>query len=175
MQIQSLIRTIPDFPKPGILFRDITTLFNHAEGFNEVINQLAKQYNSRTITQIAGIEARGFVIGAALAYRLNTGFIPLRKPGKLPGKLFSQAYELEYGTDELHIHADAIDKHDKVLLIDDLIATGGTAEAAIKLIRKTGSALVGCAFIVELPDLGGRKKIEQLDCDVFSLCQFPGH
>jgi adenine phosphoribosyltransferase len=175
MDIKSLIRTIPDFPKPGIMFRDITTLLKHTEGFRSTIDQLVGKYRGVKIDKVAGIESRGFIIGAALAYQLKAGFVPIRKKGKLPGENFGHDYELEYGTDRLEIHTDAILTSEKVLLVDDLLATGGTAEAAAKLIGKTGGQIVGCAFVIDLPDLGGRKRLEKLGHSVVILCEFEGH
>ncbi|MGH8710295.1 MAG: adenine phosphoribosyltransferase [Burkholderiales bacterium] len=175
MDIKSLIRTIPDFPKPGVLFRDITTLLKHTEGFRSTIDQLVGKYRGVKIDKVAGIESRGFIIGAALAYQLKAGFVPIRKKGKLPGENFGHDYELEYGTDRLEIHTDAIQKGEKVLLVDDLIATGGTAEATVKLIGKTGGQIVGCAFVVDLPDFGGRKRLEKLGQSVVTLCEFEGN
>ncbi len=175
LNIKSLIRTIPDFPKPGVMFRDITTLLKHTEGFRSTIDQLVGKYRGVKIDKVVGIESRGFIIGAALAYHLKAGFIPIRKKGKLPGENFGHDYELEYGTDRLEIHTDAIQTGEKVLLVDDLIATGGTAEAAAKLIGKTGGQIVGCAFVIDLPDLGGRKRLEKLGHGVVTLCEFKGH
>ncbi len=175
MDIKSLIRTIPDFPKPGIMFRDITTLLKHTEGFRSTIDQLVGKYRGVKIDKVAGIESRGFIIGAALAYQLKAGFVPIRKKGKLPGENFGHDYELEYGTDRLEIHTDAIQKGEKVLLVDDLIATGGTAEATVKLIGKTSGQIIGCAFVIDLPDLGGRKRLEKLGHSVVALCEFEGH
>ena len=175
MDIKSLIRTIPDFPKPGVMFRDITTLLKHTEGFRSTIDQLVGKYRGVKIDKVAGIESRGFIIGAAIAYQVNAGFVPIRKKGKLPGENFGHDYELEYGTDRLEIHTDAIQKGEKVLLVDDLIATGGTAEATVKLIGKTGGQIVGCAFVIDLPDLGGRKRLEKLGYSVVTLCEFEGH
>jgi adenine phosphoribosyltransferase len=175
MDIKSLIRTIPDFPKPGVMFRDITTLLKHTEGFRSTIDQLVGKYRGVKIDKVAGIESRGFIIGAALAYHLKAGFIPIRKKGKLPGENFGHDYELEYGTDRLEIHTDAIQTGEKVLLVDDLIATGGTAEAAAKLIGKTGGQIVGCAFVIDLSDLGGRKRLEEMGHGVVALCEFEGH
>jgi adenine phosphoribosyltransferase len=175
LNIKSLIRTIPDFPKPGVMFRDITTLLKHTEGFRSTIDQLVGKYRGVKIDKVVGIESRGFIIGAALAYHLKAGFIPIRKKGKLPGENFGHDYELEYGTDRLEIHTDAIQTGEKVLLVDDLIATGGTAEAAAKLIGKTSGQIVGCAFVIDLPDLGGRKRLEKLGHDVVTLCEFEGH
>ena len=175
MDIKPLIRTIPDFPKPGVMFRDITTLLKNSEGFRSTIDQLVGKYRGVKIDKVAGIESRGFIIGAALAYQLKAGFVPIRKKGKLPGENFGHDYELEYGTDRLEIHTDAIQKGEKVLLVDDLIATGGTAEATVKLIGKTGGQIVGCAFVIDLPDLGGHKRLEKLGYSVVALCEFEGH
>src|SRR5438105_226797 len=166
IDIKSLIRTVPDFPKPGILFRDITTLLKHADGFHAVVEQLVGAYRGRAIDKIAAIESRGFIVGAALAYKLNVGFVPIRKRGKLPAENFGRDYELEYGTDRLEVHQDAIARGERLLLVDDLIATGGTAEAALTLITIAGGSVAGCAFVVELPELGGRKKLETLGHDV---------
>ena len=175
IDIKALIRTVPDFPKPGVLFRDITTLLKDADGFNAVVEKLAAPYRERAIDKIAGIESRGFIIGAALAYELNVGFVPVRKSGKLPAENFGHDYELEYGADRLEIHRDAIQRGERVLLVDDLIATGGTAEAALKLIAMAGGTSAGCAFVVALPDLGGRARLERLGHDVVALCEFAGH
>jgi adenine phosphoribosyltransferase len=175
IDIAALIRTVPDFPKPGILFRDITTLLKRADGFHVVIEKLAAAYRSRPIDKIAAIESRGFIIGAALAYRLNAGFVPIRKRGKLPAENFGHDYQLEYGSDRLELHTDGIQRGERVLLVDDLIATGGTAEAALRLIGIAGASVVGCAFVIDLPDLGGREKLERLGYPVLALCQFPGH
>ena len=175
IDIAALIRTVPDFPKPGILFRDITTLLKRADGFHVVIERLAAAYRGRPIDKIAAIESRGFIIGAALAYRLNAGFVPIRKRGKLPAENFGHDYQLEYGADRLELHTDGIQRGERVLLVDDLIATGGTAEAALKLVGIAGASVVGCAFVIDLPDLGGREKIERLGYPVLALCQFPGH
>jgi len=175
IDIKALIRTVPDFPKPGILFRDITTLLKHADGFHAVVEQLGAAYRGRAIDKIAAIESRGFIVGAALAYTLNVGFVPIRKQGKLPAENFGHDYHLEYGTDRLELHTDGIRRGEQVLLVDDLIATGGTAEAALTLIGIAGGSVVGCAFVVDLPDLGGRERIERLGYSVLALCQFPGH
>ena len=172
---KDLIRTIPNYPKDGILFRDITTLLKDPEGFKAVIDALASRYENKPIDVIAGIEARGFILGAALAYKMNKGFIPIRKKGKLPGKTITQDYDLEYGSDTIEIHHDALHAGAKVLLIDDLIATGGTAIGAITLIEKVGGKIVEAAFIVDLPELGGAKKIQALGHNVFALCDFSGH
>lgn len=174
MPIKSLIRTIPHYPKPGVMFRDITTLFKDPVGFRVTINELVNQYKDVKIDLIAGIEARGFIVGSALAYQLGTGFVPIRKPGKLPAPTIVQDYELEYGTDRIELHMDAISKGDRVLLVDDLIATGGTAEAACKLITRMGGEIVACCFIIDLPDLGGRARLERNGHQVFTLCEFNG-
>jgi len=173
--IAKLIRTIPHYPKEGIMFRDITTLLKDPEGFKTTINLLVNKYKNSEIDYIAGIEARGFILGSALAFALGKGFIPVRKKGKLPGKTINQSYDLEYGSDTIEIHEDAFHKGANVLLVDDLIATGGTAIGAISLIEKCGGKVVECAFVVDLPELGGAKKIQALGHKVFSLCNFEGH
>jgi len=173
--IKSLIRTIPDFPKKGVMFRDITTLLKDADGLRAIVDQLAAHLKSCNAKKVVAIESRGFIIGAAIAYQLNLGLVPIRKPGKLPGENFGHNYELEYGSDRLEIHTNAITKGEPVLVIDDLIATGGTAEAAVKLIRVAGGDIVSCGFVIDLPDLGGRKRLEALGCDVITLCEFEGH
>ena len=175
VDIKALIRTVPDFPKPGVLFRDITTLLKNAAGFDAVVNKLGTAYREHPIDKIAGIESRGFIIGAALAYKLNVGFVPIRKGGKLPAENFGHDYALEYGAGRLEVHRDGIQRDERVLLVDDLIATGGTAEAALALIGAAGGRVVGCAFVVDLPDLGGRAKLEALGYAVVTLCEFPGH
>jgi len=175
MDLKSLIRTIPDYPKPGILFRDITTLLGSADGFREAVQRLAAPYMDQRINAVAGIEARGFILGGAVADRLGTGFVPIRKKGKLPGRTIGQDYTLEYGVDVIEMHEDAIGTGERVLLIDDLIATGGTAEAAAKLIRKSGGDLVGAAFVIDLPDLGGVKRLNALGLKSHALIAFEGH
>lgn len=175
IEIEALIRSIPDFPKPGVTFRDITTLLKDPEGFRHVIETLAAGYPEGTIDKVAGIESRGFIIGAALAYRLRAGFVPIRKQGKLPAESFGRDYALEYGNDRLEIHRDALQRGEAVLLVDDLLATGGTAEAALKLIEMTGAAVVGSAFVIDLPDLGGRARLERQEYSVRTLCTFAGH
>ena len=175
IDIPALIRTVPDFPKRGVQFRDITTLLKHPEGFRAVVERFAATYRGQRIAKIAGIESRGFIIGAALSYALRTGFVPIRKAGKLPAENFGHDYELEYGSDRLELHKDAIAEAERVLLVDDLIATGGTAEAALRLIGMAGGMVVGCAFVIDLPDLGGRKRIEKLGFPVLALCAFAGH
>jgi adenine phosphoribosyltransferase len=175
IDIAGLIRSIPDFPKPGVTFRDITTLLKDRDGFHQVIETLAAGYPEGTVDKIAGVESRGFIIGAALAHRLRAGFVPIRKHGKLPAKSFARDYALEYGNDRLEIHCDAMQAGEAVLLVDDLLATGGTAEAALKLIEMTGAAVVGAAFVIDLPDLGGRARLERQEYSVRALCTFPGH
>jgi len=175
MDISTLIRTVPDFPKPGVLFRDITTLLKEANGFHTVIEQFGAAYRDRQVDKLAAIESRGFIIGAALAYKLQVGFVPIRKAGKLPAENFGQDYQLEYGDDRLEMHRDGISPSERVVLVDDLIATGGTARAALKLIEIAGGSVVGCAFVVDLPDLGGRARLERLGYPVLALCQFAGH
>jgi len=174
MTIKSFIRTIPHYPKPGVMFRDITTLLKDPVGFKDTINEIVNRYAGWKIQKVAAIEARGFIIGSALAFQLSAGFIPIRKKGKLPADTIGLDYELEYGVDRLEIHVDAIEKGERVLLVDDLIATGGTAEAASKLIEICGGQLLECCFIVDLPDLGGRERLERNDLKVFSLCEFEG-
>ena len=173
--LKSLIRTIPDHPKPGIMFRDVTTLFGDAQGFKACIAQLAEPYRTLPIDAIAGIEARGFIVGGAMADKLGCGFIPIRKKGKLPWKVYAQDYKLEYGTDTVEMHQDALDRGKRVLIVDDLIATGGTAEAAAKLIRRAGGEIAGACFIIDLPELGGAKLLRDQGIDVRALMQFDGH
>ncbi len=174
MPIKSLIRTIPHYPKPGIQFRDITTLLKDPLGFRMVIDALSQHYSHKKIDKIAGIEARGFIIGAALAYKLGVGFVPIRKSGKLPAETVGHDYVLEYGADRVEVHTDAIDEGELVLLVDDLIATGGTAEAAIVLIEKLGGVVVSCAFVIDLPDLGGSRRLLNAGIETFALCEFEG-
>jgi adenine phosphoribosyltransferase len=174
MPIKSRIRTIPHYPKQGIMFRDITTLLKDPIGFRITINEFVNHYTDIKIDSVVGIEARGFIIGAALAYQLGVGFIPIRKKGKLPSKTRSRDYKLEYGVDCIEIHVDAISQGDHILLVDDLIATGGTAEAAVKLINGMGGKIVGCCFVIDLPDLGGSLRLKKLGQKVFSLCKFEG-
>lgn len=172
--VKSKVRAIPDWPKPGIMFRDITTLLKDREGFNKMIDLLVDRYKDMHIDLIAGIEARGFIIGGALAHRLGIGFVPIRKKGKLPAKTISIGYGLEYGKDTIEIHEDAVDGNSHILLVDDLIATGGTALAACQLITKLGGKVVECCFIIDLPDLNGRKKLEDAGYKVFGLIEFEG-
>ncbi|ADP70436.1 adenine phosphoribosyltransferase [Rhodomicrobium vannielii ATCC 17100] len=159
LDLKSLVRTIPDYPKPGIMFRDITTLIGHADGFRAAIRRLAAPYEGEKIDAVAGIEARGFIVGGAVADRLGCGFIPIRKKGKLPWRAVGQDYQLEYGTDIIEMHEDAVKPGERVLIVDDLIATGGTAEAAVKLIKLVGGEVAGAAFVIDLPELGGVAKL----------------
>jgi adenine phosphoribosyltransferase len=175
MPIKSRIRSIPGYPKPGIVFRDITTLLQDPVGFRVTIEGLVQRFKGSRIDKVAGIEARGFILGGAVAHQLDAGFIPVRKKGKLPWRTIGQDYELEYGVDRIEIHTDAILEGEHILLVDDLIATGGTAAAAIELVRQTGGKIVGAAFVIDLPELGGRAKIEKMGVEVTSLCEFEGH
>ena len=174
MNLKETIRTIPDFPKPGIMYRDITTLLTSRRAFAETVISMSAPHQDKMIDNVAAIEARGFTVGGAIAYELGAGLVPIRKKGKLPFKTYSQDYALEYGTDSLEIHADAIRGQEKILLVDDLIATGGTAEAAVHLLRKSGANIVGAAFIVSLPQLGGLAKIAQMGIPVTALVEFDG-
>ena len=174
MPIKSKIRTIPNYPKPGIMFRDITTLINDREGFAMTINQLCARYANQKIDVIAGIEARGFIIGAAMALQMKLGFVPIRKKGKLPGPTVGVSYKLEYGEDKIEIHKDAIKKGERVLLVDDLIATGGTAIAAAELIHSIGGKLVEACFVVDLPELKGGEKLSEKGIAYFALVDFEG-
>ncbi len=175
MDLRDAIRTIPDHPKPGILFRDITTLLGDAAALRQAVADLAAAFPTDGVDHVAGIEARGFILGGAAACQLGVGFIPVRKRGKLPHQTLIEEYELEYGEDAVEIHVDAARPGQRILVIDDLIATGGTAAAAINLIRKAGAEVVGAAFVVDLPDLGGAAKIRALGVPVTSLVAFPGH
>jgi adenine phosphoribosyltransferase len=172
--VKDYIRTIVDFPHEGIMFRDVTTLFADARGFRMCIDQLLNPYAGRRIDKVVGLEARGFILGGAIAHQLAVGFVPIRKKGKLPGTTISQDYKLEYGEAIMEIHDDALHPGEKVLLVDDLLATGGTAEAGIRLIERLGAEIVGCAFIVDLPELGGRALLERLGMEVHVLCEFDG-
>jgi adenine phosphoribosyltransferase len=173
--IKSRIRTIPHYPRHGIQFRDITTLLKDPVGFRIAIDELHARYAGQKIDKVVGIESRGFIVGAPLAYKLGVGFVPVRKQGKLPAETIGHDYELEYGSDRVEIHADAIAPGEHVLLVDDLIATGGTAEAAASLIVRLGGKIVECAFLVDLPEAGGRVRLEQKGLKVFALCAFGGH
>lgn len=174
MDIAELIRSIPDYPKEGIVFRDITTLLEHPVGFRRAVDELVQPFAGNAISKVAGIEARGFILGGAVAHQLSTGFVTIRKKGKLPWQTISVEYELEYGTDEVEIHIDSIDKGDRILIVDDLLATGGTAAAASQLVRDAGGEIIGASFVVDLPDLGGRKRLEALDIPVRTLVEFEG-
>lgn len=175
MKVEDYIRAIPDFPKEGIIFRDVTTLFGDPRGFRMAVDMLLHPYAGMQIDKVAALEARGFILGGAIAHQLSVGFVPVRKQGKLPGKTLSEAYTLEYGEAVMEVHHDAIQPGEQVLIVDDLIATGGTCAAGVKLVRQMGGEIVGCAFIVDLPELGGRKHIEALDVSVHTLCHFEGH
>ena len=174
MSIKSLIRTIPHYPRPGVMFRDITTLLKDPVGFRLTIGELKKRYAGRKIPKVAGIESRGFIIGAPLAYELGAGFVPIRKRGKLPGETIGTDYELEYGADRVEMHVDAVSCDEQILLVDDLVATGGSAEAAARLIQEAGGQVIECCFVIDLPDLGGRKRLEALGLSVFALVEFEG-
>lgn len=174
VDIKAYIRTIPDYPKPGIQFRDITTLLNDPVGFREAVDAMVKVHNGDKVDHIAGIEARGFILGGAMAHQMSAGFVPIRKKGKLPGETIEEDYALEYGTDTIELHVDAIEPGEKVLLVDDLLATGGTASAAIRLLERAGADVVACSFVVDLPDLGGRAVLEGLGKEVLTLCHFDG-
>jgi adenine phosphoribosyltransferase len=173
--LKAAIRTIPDYPKPGIMFRDITTLLGSARAFRRAVDELVQPWAGLKIDKIAGIEARGFIIGGAIAHQLSAGFIPIRKKGKLPHKSVRVAYSLEYGIDEMEMHEDAVTKGERVILVDDLIATGGTAEGAVKLLRQMGAEVVAAVFMVDLPDLGGAAKLRALHVPVRTLVSFEGH
>jgi adenine phosphoribosyltransferase len=173
--LKNLIRTIPDYPKQGIMFRDVTTLMGDARGFRATIELMATPYQIAGVQAVAGIEARGFILGGAIADRLGCGFVPLRKKGKLPWKTIGQEYTLEYGVDIIEMHEDAIKRGERVLIVDDLIATGGTAEAAVKLLKRSGAEIVGATFIIDLPELGGMKKLSQQGIDGRALIAFEGH
>ena len=173
--LEKLIRTIPDYPKPGIMFRDITTLLGDAKGLKKAIHAMTEPFEDQKIHAVAGIEARGFILGGAIADRLECGFIPIRKKGKLPWKTVRQEYALEYGVDVIEMHEDAVGEGQRILIVDDLIATGGTAEAAVKLIRRSGGKVVGATFIIDLPDLGGVEKLKALDVESHALLAFGGH
>ena len=172
--VQDYIRTIPDFPHKGIMFRDVTTLFADPRGFRLAIDLLLHPYAGQPIDRVVGLEARGFILGGAIAHQLSLGFVPIRKKGKLPGATLEQDYTLEYGTATMEVHDDALQPGERVLLVDDLLATGGTAEAGIKLIERMGASVMGCAFVIDLPDLGGRAKLEALGMEVHTLCAFDG-
>jgi len=173
--LASSIRSIPDYPKPGIIFRDITTLLGNPRTFRRAVDELVNPYVGSKIDKIAGMEARGFILGGAVAHQLSAGFVPIRKKGKLPHETVRIAYSLEYGVDEMEIHRDAVQPGDKVILVDDLIATGGTAVGAVQLLRQIGADVISCCFVIDLPDLGGRQKLEALGVEVRTLVEFSGH
>jgi len=173
--LRDAIRTIPDYPKKGIEFRDISTLLGNPRAFRRAVDELVQPYAGARIDKVAGIEARGFILGGAIAHQLSCGFVPIRKKGKLPHQTVSIAYALEYGTDEMEIHVDAVAAGERVILVDDLIATGGTATAAVQLLQKLGAEVVAACFVIDLPDLAGRKKIEALGVPVRTLVEFSGH
>ena len=172
--VKDYIRTIVDFPHEGILFRDVTTLFADPRGFRMAIDQMLHPYAGMQIDKVVGLEARGFILGGAIAHQLSVGFVPVRKKGKLPGAVISEEYTLEYGEAIVEIHDDAIQAGEKILVVDDLLATGGTAEAGIKLIERLGGEIISCAFVIDLPDLGCRKRLEAMGIDVMALCAFEG-
>jgi adenine phosphoribosyltransferase len=174
MPIKSRIRTIPHYPKQGVQFRDITTLLKDPLGLKVTIDELFKRYQDQKIDKVVGVESRGFIIGAPLAYKLGVGFVPIRKEGKLPAETVGQDYALEYGNSYIEIHTDAIDRGERILLVDDVIATGGTVEAAASLIEKLGGEVVECAFVIDLLNVGGRKRLEAKGYKVFALCEFEG-
>jgi adenine phosphoribosyltransferase len=173
--LKSLIRTIPDYPKPGIMFRDVTTLLGNAAGFGAAVQQMAAPFTGAGVQAVAGIEARGFILGGAIADKLGCGFVPLRKKGKLPWKTIGQEYTLEYGVDIIEMHEDAVQPGERILIVDDLIATGGTAEAGVKLVRRSGGQVVGATFIIDLPELGGMGKLVDLGVTCQALMAFEGH
>jgi adenine phosphoribosyltransferase len=173
--LKESIRSIPDYPKRGIIFRDITTLLGNARAFRRAVDELVQPWAGMKIDKVAGIEARGFILGGAVAHQVSAGFVPIRKKGKLPHKRVSIAYSLEYGLDEMEVHEDAVEKGDRIILVDDLIATGGTAEGAVKLMRQLGAEVLAACFIIDLPDLGGAAKLRKLDVPVRTLISFEGH
>ena len=175
MKFEDAIRTIPDYPKKGIMFRDITTLLGNARAFRAAVDALVQPYAGVKIDKVAGIEARGFILGGAVAHQLSVGFVPVRKKGKLPYAVIGEDYDLEYGKDRVEIHSDAVKKGESVILVDDLIATGGTAFASIKLLERAGAKVAGCVFVIDLPDLGGAAKLRALGKDVVTLVSFGGH
>jgi adenine phosphoribosyltransferase len=175
IDLKRLVRTIPDYPKPGILFRDITTLLVDGPAFRELIETFAARYRTERIEKVAGVEARGFILGGALAERLGAGFVPIRKRGKLPAETVGHDYQLEYGTDRVEVHRDAVAAGARVVLVDDLIATGGTAIASHTLLKTLGAIVVEACFVIDLPDLGGRERLEKAGCPTFRVMAFEGH
>ncbi|HLY78792.1 MAG TPA: adenine phosphoribosyltransferase [Caulobacteraceae bacterium] len=175
MDLAQIIRTIPDYPKPGIMFRDITTLLGDARAFRRAVDELVQPFAGMKIDKVAGIEARGFILGGAVAHQLSAGFVPLRKKGKLPFQTLAVEYALEYGSDIMEMHLDAVAVGEKVMLVDDLIATGGTALAAVQLLRNAGAQIVAAAFVVDLPELGGAARLREADVPVSTLVAFEGH
>src|SRR6478752_3621353 len=175
LDLRASVRTIPDYPKPGILFRDITTLLGDASAFRRAVDQLVHPWAGLKIDKVAGIEARGFILGGAVAHQVSAGFVPIRKKGKLPHTTVRIAYSLEYGIDEMEMHKDAISPGERVVLVDDLIATGGTAEGAVKLLRQMGAEVLAACFVIDLPELGGADKLRKLDVPVRTLVSFEGH
>jgi adenine phosphoribosyltransferase len=175
MNLTAAIRTIADYPKPGIMFRDITTLLGDARAFRRAVDEMVQPFTGRKIDKVAGIEARGFILGGAVAHQLSAGFVPLRKKGKLPHQVIGVDYALEYGVDTIEMHLDAFQPGEKVLLVDDLIATGGTAIAAVELLRQGGAEVVGAAFVVDLPELGGAARLAALGVPISTLVSFEGH
>jgi adenine phosphoribosyltransferase len=173
--LRAAIRPIPDYPKPGIMFRDITTLLADARAFRRAVDELVQPWAGMKIDKVAGIEARGFILGGAVAHQVSAGFIPIRKKGKLPYKRVTIGYSLEYGVDEMEMHEDAVEKGERVILVDDLIATGGTAEGAVKLLRQLGANILAACFVIDLPELGGADKLRKLDVPVRTLISFEGH
>ncbi|MBB4190890.1 adenine phosphoribosyltransferase [Rhizobium aethiopicum] len=174
-ELAASIRSIPDYPNPGIIFRDITTLLGNPRAFRRAVDELVQPYAGTKVDKIAGMEARGFILGGAVAHQLSSGFVPIRKKGKLPHDTVRIAYSLEYGVDEMEMHRDAVEPGEKVILVDDLIATGGTAVGATQLLRQIGAEVVGACFVIDLPDLGGRRKLEELGVVVHTLVEFSGH
>jgi adenine phosphoribosyltransferase len=173
--LQAAIRSIPDYPKPGIIFRDITTLLGNARAFRRAVDELVQPWAGMKIDKVAGIEARGFILGGAVAHQVSAGFVPIRKKGKLPHKRVSVTYALEYGEDEIEVHADALVAGERVVLVDDLVATGGTAVAAVTLLRQLGADVLAACFVIDLPDLGGADRLRKMDVPVRTLISFPGH
>lgn len=175
LDLRATIRSIQDYPKPGIIFRDITTLLGNARAFRRAVDEMVQPWAGMKIDKVAGIEARGFILGGAVAHQMSAGFVPIRKKGKLPHTTVRIAYSLEYGLDEMEMHEDAVQKGERVILVDDLVATGGTAEGAVKLLRQLGAEVVAACFIVDLPDLGGAAKLRAMDVPVRTLMSFDGH